>query len=158
MQKYSLIIVSILITFLVSCNTPGSAPVASNTETPKKCCDHHKPAEPVAEISVDELFENAEKYNGKLVTVHGLCIHTCRHSGKRMFIKGDHDDYLLLISAGESITNFEASLEGSQISATGVISVLRSGCGHNHADGHSCSAAASAQQLEMLCQEFKSVS
>jgi hypothetical protein len=80
-------------------------------------------AQPV-NISVNEFLEKADDLVGKEITIQGTVSHTCKHGGKRMFIFDDNEDNRVKIEASETVTSFDASLEGSDVLVTGLLKEL----------------------------------
>lgn len=79
--------------------------------------------EPV-NITVSDFLAKADEYVGQEVKIKGTVSHTCKHGGKRMFIFDDNEDNRVKIEAGEEITSFDASLEGSDIVVSGILKEL----------------------------------
>lgn len=79
--------------------------------------------EPV-NITVSDFLTKADEYVGQEVKIKGTVSHTCKHGGKRMFIFDDNEDNRVKIEAGEEITSFDASLEGSDIVVSGILKEL----------------------------------
>lgn len=78
-------------------------------------CDFNKP------LTVSEVYENGEKYEGKVITVTGKIDHVCRHSNRRMTIvdaDGIHD---MKINFGEELPPLNNSVAGKQAIATGKL-------------------------------------
>jgi hypothetical protein len=79
--------------------------------------------EPVT-ITVNEFLTKAGDYVGKEIKIQGTVSHTCKHGGKRMFIFDDNEDNRVKIEASESVSSFDASLEGSDILVSGLMKEL----------------------------------
>jgi fructose-specific component phosphotransferase system IIB-like protein len=75
---------------------------------------------PVA-ITLAEFSDKADSLVGKQVVFTGIVDHTCKHSGKRMFLVDENSDASLKVESGENISSFDASLEGSEVKVTGVV-------------------------------------
>ncbi len=101
----------------VACQTAGSQ--QEKTETALKS------AKEVTIVTPDDLFGAPEKYEGQVIKVEGLCVHTCKHSGKRLFLQGSNKDQLLLVVASNEISQFDNSLEGSNVVVSGTFSILK---------------------------------
>ena len=75
-----------------------------------------------ADSSVPQTNAKGEEYEGKLVEVEGIVDHVCKHSGKRLFIRGDNPEDRVKIESGD-VGTFDVALEGSKIRvlATGTV-------------------------------------
>jgi hypothetical protein len=88
----------------------------------KKETAETKPVEnAIKTVSFDELFGNKFENTNKKVAVEGLCVHVCKHSGKKIFIIGTDPDSKLQIYAGEGLSGFPQDLEGSKVRVIGVL-------------------------------------
>ena len=142
----------VLITLLISITSCNQKTPTARTTHEGGCCN--KPDTQTEVIAIDELFTNPDAYVGKHITIQGLCIHTCRNGGKKMFIQGTEEGHVLLITASESVSSFNHELEGTQIEASGVIVVA--GCQHDHDADHHCVNDARTKNLQMTCSALKS--
>ncbi len=79
-----------------------------------------KPAETI-EIELVNFFDGTELNAEDEVWVTGNVVHTCKHSGKKMFIVDDEGENKLRIDAGGNVAEFETSLEGSKVKVKGII-------------------------------------
>jgi hypothetical protein len=75
-------------------------------------------------LTIKDFDNQASEYVGKEVQISGLVNHTCKHGGKRMFIIDENTEQTVKIEAGENISSFDAELEGSIVSVTGVVNEL----------------------------------
>jgi len=75
-------------------------------------------------LAIVDFDNQAGNYVGKEVQISGLVNHTCKHGGKRMFIIDEETEQTVKIEAGENIPSFDAELEGSIVSVTGIINEL----------------------------------
>lgn len=75
----------------------------------------------IAELSVANFNTDAGEHIGNNVRITGTVNHTCKHSGKRMFIVDEDTEENVKIEAGENIDNFDAELEGSVVVVTGTV-------------------------------------
>lgn len=82
----------------------------------------NKPVENgIKTVTFDELFSNKfENPKGK-VAVEGLCVHVCKHSGKKIFIIGTDPNSKLQIFAGEGLSGFPQDIEGSKVRVVGIL-------------------------------------
>lgn len=107
----------VIAALFVSCNN------TQNTSADAESTDQEVNAELVTLAIVD--FDNqAGNYVGKEVQISGLVNHTCKHGGKRMFIIDEETEQTVKIETGENIASFDAELEGSIVSVTGIINEL----------------------------------
>lgn len=81
-----------------------------------------KPVAPAMKtVSFDELYSNTfDAPKGKVV-VEGLCIHVCKHSGKKIFVIGSDPNKKVQIYAGEGLSGFPPDIEGSKVRVVGVL-------------------------------------
>lgn len=67
-------------------------------------------------------FENqAAAIVEKTVIIEGTVLHTCKHSGKRMFLVDGNDSIRVEVTAGKEITKFDEKLVGSRVRVLGVL-------------------------------------
>ena len=106
---------TILFAFLIftSCNSSQSKKNASKESE-----------NTVAVVDVDQFLATPERYLEKTVNIKGLVVHTCKHSGKKMFLTGTDKNKFVKIIAGSSISRFDESLEGETVIATGTLTLL----------------------------------
>ncbi len=127
-------------------------------------------------VLVDSILASPEKYLGKTVNIQGLVVHTCKHSGKKMFLVGTDKDSPVKVIAGKDITLFEQTLEGETVIATVKIRLME-GVGEKHGDhkeegeheNHAdettskdstnggCAAETNIKKYEMVCDKFSVV-
>ncbi len=79
----------------------------------------------VVMVSPDEFNANPDAFVDKNVVIEGTAVHVCKHGGKRMFIIGTDPENRIQIKAGDAISNFDESLEGSDVVIHGFVDVLR---------------------------------
>lgn len=72
-------------------------------------------------LNVKDLNNDEFEYKSGEVTVKGLCIHVCSHSGKKMFIVGDNENDKLQILSSDKISVFDKKLEGSKVEVSGTL-------------------------------------
>ncbi|MBI9072056.1 MAG: hypothetical protein JEY94_10675 [Melioribacteraceae bacterium] len=78
----------------------------------------------ITKVSVEEFDSVAVNLVGKTVEVKGTVVHVCEHGGKRCHIVGEDQKTKVKIEAGK-VEKFEKELEGSDITAIGVVAELR---------------------------------
>jgi len=106
-MKSFLVIAIAFLFVLTSCNkqTADVKPVAPAMKT----------------VSYDELYSNTfDAPKGKVI-VEGLCIHVCKHSGKKIFVIGTDPNKKIQIYAGEGLSGFPQDVEGSKVRVVGIL-------------------------------------
>ncbi len=106
-MKKILSLVAIFAIFFVSCSKESNQP--QKKETAAKI------------LNVKDLSNDEFEYKSGEVTVEGLCIHVCSHSGKKMFIVGDNESDKLQILTSDKISVFDKKLEGSKVQVSGTL-------------------------------------
>jgi len=147
---------------LFSCSGQNSANKEKenccSTETEKTACCNQENTATISqgsiEITVDQLLETPETYLDKKVDLTGLVMHTCKKSGKKMFLKGSNDSIFVRVDAGENITEFKSDLEGVDVIATGVISLIANEESHNE---ETCNSEAKAKSYVLSCESYKQI-
>ncbi len=107
-------------------------------------------------VTVDQLLANPDRYIDKKIELQGLVMHTCKKTGKKMFLKGTDDSTLIRIEANENISKFEPSLEGETIIASGILGVFIQQH-EEHKDGESCTSEENAKGYVLACENFKKI-
>ncbi|MCW3788709.1 hypothetical protein [Plebeiibacterium sediminum] len=107
-------------------------------------------------VTVDQLLSNPEMYIDKKIELQGFVMHTCKKTGKKMFLKGTDESTFIRIEAGENISKFEPTLEGETVIASGVLSVFIQDS-EEHAEGEACSSEDKAKGYVMACESFKQI-
>ena len=74
-----------------------------------------------AVMEIDDVLSSAEGLTGKTITMEGLCTHTCKHGGKKMFLMGSDDTKTLRIDAGEKIGSFPQEVVNNIVEVTGTL-------------------------------------
>lgn len=107
-------------------------------------------------VSVDSVQKNPEKYFDKTIALQGRVIHTCKVSGKKMFLSGSDDQNLIRINAGDNISRFDESLQGEIVIAKGVLTPLTEVVADKEKDGKTvCVTEGKAKQYVLACTEFE---
>jgi hypothetical protein len=99
------------VVFIASC---------SNSADNKDCenGDSIKVSE-VAMIQIADFDKKASEFVDKNVKIEGTVSHICAHSGKKMFLfTAPNEDIFVKVT---SETSFDAALEGSDVSVTGIV-------------------------------------
>ncbi len=162
-----------ILLFFVACNSqPKTAPVkaeAVNIESAaisgcagqsKSCagCPEAAREGKAVVVSVDSVQKNPEKYFDKNIILEGRVIHTCKVSGKKMFLAGSDDQNLIRVNAGESISRFDETLQGEIVVAKGVLTPVTDVAEDKEADGKTpCATEVKAKKYVLACSEFEVV-
>ena len=72
-------------------------------------------------LAVKTFIDSAVNHVEKPMRIEGTVIHTCKHSGKRMFLVDGNDSVRVEITAGNNITKFDENLIGSRVKVLGVL-------------------------------------
>jgi hypothetical protein len=78
----------------------------------------------VSDVSIDALLADATPFIEKPVSVTGTVVHVCRHGGQRLFMVGEDGEERFRVTVGESISEFDVELEGSEIEVKGIVREL----------------------------------
>lgn len=78
-----------------------------------------------AAIPLEEVLSSADKFIDKEVTFKGYVTHTCKHSGRRCFMKGEKGNMSLRVEAKGEIGGFNRELVGNEIALTGILKERR---------------------------------
>jgi aspartyl-tRNA synthetase len=97
---------------------------SSCNSTPSKKEKTEAAENKIAVVDVDSILASPEKYIEKTVSIKGLVVHTCKHSGKKMFLAGTDKNKYVKVIAGPSISRFDQSLEGETVVSTGKLTLL----------------------------------
>lgn len=75
----------------------------------------------VQAIEVDDVLNDADKLVGQTITIEGVCTHTCKHGGKKMFLMGSDESKTLRVDAGEAIGSFPQEVVNNIVDVTGTL-------------------------------------
>lgn len=106
-------------------------------------------------VSVNQIFSSPNKYIDKRIDLKGLVVHTCKKTGKKLFLKGKNDSVFIRVEAGEKISQFDTNLEGDTIIATGYLKVAA--MTDDHKDVESCVTEEKSHNYVLTCEKFKSL-
>jgi len=107
-------------------------------------------------VSVDSVQKNPEKYFDRVIALQGRVIHTCKVSGKKMFLAGSDEQNLIRVNAGDNISRFDESLQGEIVIAKGVLTPIIDVTGEKGKDGKAvCITEGKAKQYVLACSEFE---
>ena len=112
MKKLSFILV-VFAFFAISCNNAG--------QTQKNQDDKQSVETIVVAFDADSIYDIAEAYLDKEITVKGYVTHTCKHSGKRCFLTGEGQKQSIRVEAKGEIGGFNRELEGTQLQVNGIL-------------------------------------
>lgn len=149
-MKKILFVFAALIVFS-SCNFSGSKEASSD-----KCCSSELKSAHAEALSVEDLLASPDEFIGKTISLKGLCVHTCKHSGKKMFLQGIDEDQLILVLADGELSGFEKEITGSQIIVTGLLTAKEVEA-ENHEEGetHSCETDSKSKSYQIACTSYK---
>ncbi len=161
----NLFLIAALVTIFVSCNS-SSEKKKNTTAEPTQT------AELTAVVEVDTILANPNIYLDKTISIKGLVVHTCKHSGKKMFLAGSDKSVYVKVVAGNNISIFGKELEGETVVATGKLTLIEEeGEKHseegaktevNESDSSdsttaSCATETKIKNYEMICDAFSVV-
>lgn len=108
-------------------------------------------------VDIAELLQEPGKFENQKLSVKGLCIHTCRKSGKKLFLQGNTEEEFLKVTAGDNISTFENALEGEEVIVTGVFLAENIGEETHHEKEHedSCASEKKPQNFFLKCNSFE---
>jgi len=109
-------------------------------------------------VSVDSVQKNPEKYFDKTIVLQGRVVHTCKVTGKKMFVAGSDEQNLIRINAGDNISKFDESLQGEIVMAKGVLTPITDIVSEKEKSGNIvCVTESKAKQYVLACSEFEVV-
>jgi len=139
--------VKISTTTAVPCGITGSAACAG--------CPSAKSTETLV-VSVDSVQKNPSRYFDKTIALKGRVIHTCKVSGKKMFLAGSDEQNLIRVNAGDNISRFDESLQGEIVIAKGILTPVAEVVVDKEKDGKTaCVTEGKAKQYVLVCSEFE---
>lgn len=135
---------------VVPCGITGSAVCA--------CCPSANKSTETLVVSVDSVQNNPSRYFDKTIAIRGRVIHTCKVSGKKMFLAGSDEQNLIRINAGDNISRFDESLQGEIVIAKGILTPVAEVVVDKEKDGKTaCVTEGKAKQYVLACSEFEVV-
>ena len=108
MLKKILPFLSMALILLASCNQGSKTPAVAA-------------AEDTAKLTVASFDTSAYRFVDKPVWIEGTVLHTCKHSGKRMFLVDGTDSIRVEVTAGPDIVKFDETLVGSRVRVLGLL-------------------------------------
>ncbi len=136
----------------VCCNSKDT--IEDQTLT-KSCCSKESNLDTLS-ITVDKLLSHPNQFLNKNIKLNGLVVHTCKKSGKKMYLKGSVDTIYIKVEAGENINKFDSSLEGKHLIAQGILNTLDRDIKH-HNEQQYCSSEEKGNNLVLICNSFQLV-
>ena len=110
---------------IVSCASPKKEKAAEDTK------------KEAVVLTIDQLYEDAEKLVDKEVVLQGTVMHVCKNGGGRCFLMGSNEDIIIRVEAGEDIGAFKQEQMGSDLKITGIFTEVRTEAdAHNPAKEH----------------------
>lgn len=76
--------------------------------------------EEVKVYAVDEILAQPDALVDSVITLEGVCSHTCAHGAKKMFLLGSGEGALLRIEAGD-LGSFDTACVSNLVSVTGIL-------------------------------------
>lgn len=98
---------------------------ACQSDKPKEESADSKSQVEAVTITFDQFKADPEQYVDKYVKIEGTCVHTCKHGGKKMHMVGTDPDYTVKVTASETVSMFDKSLEGSKVEVEGYVRAQR---------------------------------
>ena len=140
----------------VKLETAGSAIEADCTGKLASCagCPQAKVSQTLV-VSVDSVQKNPEKYFDKTIALKGRVVHTCKVSGKKMFLTGSDEQNLIRVNAGDNISRFDESLQGEIVIAKGILTPVVEAEVKKSGDKVVCVTEAKSKQYVLACTEFE---
>ena len=104
---FTLAISFIYLIFSASCSNSGAKNGTSQDEVQEQ-------------VEIDSLLDNAELFLGKVITIQGVCTHSCKHGAKKIFLMGSDDSKTIRVEAG-SLGSFDTKCLKHVVSVTGIL-------------------------------------
>ena len=83
---------------------------------------------------------------------------TSKKSGKKMFMTGSNDSIYVKVEAGDKISQFDPSLEGNIVIASGILTVITIEEEHQeHAEGENCASEGKGKDYVLTCESIKTL-
>lgn len=105
----------VVVAFLAACGNTGQQNEENGTT------DSTAVNEEVTMVTVTEFLATPEKWANEKIKLVGTVSHTCKHSGKKMFIFDDNSEKTVKINAGGEVTMFDVAWEGSDVEVIGKV-------------------------------------
>jgi len=112
-MKNTLLLLMLTI-ILISCGKTDNNPK-------QKADDGTQTKQDIIEIQLAQFKDKAPKLVGKKIVFTGLVDHTCKHSGKRLFLVDKNSDAHLKVEAGKDIKRFDEKLTGNMVKVVGLV-------------------------------------
>ena len=106
-------------------------------------------------VSVDSVQKNPEKYFDQNIALKGRVVHTCKVSGKKMFLTGSDENQLIRVNAGDNISRFDESLQGEMVIVMGILTPVVDEMAEKDSTGKICITEGKAKQYVLACSTFE---
>ena len=87
----------------------------------KKNAEVEQEAPDAKVLQVDDVLAKLDTMVGDTVTVEGLCMHLCRHSGRKMFLMGSDDTQVLRVESVELGEPFRQECLEHVVTVKGIV-------------------------------------
>ena len=77
-----------------------------------------------AALSIDDLLAGADSLVNQVVTIEGICTHTCQHGATKMFLMGSDDTKTIRVEACE-LGSFDTKCVNAIVTVTGTLKEQR---------------------------------
>lgn len=75
-------------------------------------------------LSIDDLLAGADSLVNQVVTIEGICTHTCQHGATKMFLMGSDDTKTIRVEACE-LGSFDTKCVNAIVTVTGTLKEQR---------------------------------
>lgn len=107
----------------ILCGTLAFVACGSNTSK-RTTAEQTAAAEQSDVLEIDELLASADSFAGKLVTIEGVCTHTCKHGARKIFLMGSDDTQTIRVESGE-LGHFDPQCVNRVVRITGTLDEQR---------------------------------
>lgn len=73
--------------------------------------------------TIDEVYAQADSLVGDTISFEGICTHLCKHGGRKAFLMGSSEDYILRVE-GAKAGNYALECINNIIRVRGVINAI----------------------------------
>lgn len=70
--------------------------------------------------TIDQIYDSAESLLGDTITFQGVCMHLCKHGGRKAFLIGSDESKILRVEGGE-MGNFDVDCINNIVRVKGVL-------------------------------------
>lgn len=75
-------------------------------------------------LNIDDLLSDADSLVNQIVTIEGICTHTCQHGATKIFLMGSDDTKTIRVEAGE-LGSFDTKCVNAIVTVTGTLKEQR---------------------------------